>query len=350
MNRPCGIHRGMLPMSEQRVIQKSPLLGHVASRGRYGLSESCAHRYGHQTMDPLLITIMVLAAISVILLVFVLLRKPDAEFADRVRVELDRLSAAMRDELRESREESAKAAWQLREEIGGGVRTLGDSLTERLTDDAKLHLDHLQTFSTALTESSERGEQRLAEMRTTLETAGIQTYVSLIPRLVEPFSTEAPDARRTIDAVNARLRERLRKDRIVDFADVPASDFAANVGSVSLVESPTSTAFGITHSNSVGVSFAMVLSDANCGLSATDSSWSLRQVRSTPAAATAPSDRIAGFPTILSPRHAVAFADNFTVGPRPDANASPKNLLTTGFGTHCTTSLSASALSASVFW
>ncbi len=120
-------------------------------------------------MDPLLVTIAVLAAIAVVLLVFVLLRKPDAEFADRVRVELDRVSAVVRDELRESREESGSGARQLREEIGGGVRTLGDSLTERLTDDAKLHLEYLQSFSTALTDSSERGEQRLADMRSTLD-------------------------------------------------------------------------------------------------------------------------------------------------------------------------------------
>lgn len=120
-------------------------------------------------MDPLLITIAVLAGIAVVLLVVLLFRKPDAAFADRVRAELDRVSAAVREELRESREENANASRQLREEIGGGVRGLGDSLAERLNEDAKQNLDHLQTFSTALTESSERGEQRLAEMRGTLD-------------------------------------------------------------------------------------------------------------------------------------------------------------------------------------
>ena len=169
-------------------------------------------------MDPLLVTTAILAGLAVVLLVLVLLRKPDAEFADRVRTELDRLSAAMRDELRESREESAKAAWQLREEIGGGVRTLGDSLTERLNDDAKQHLDHLQTFSTALTDSSERGEQRIAEMRATLDErlavaaeaqqqAGAQTRGELQTALKD--FREASGAQ--MEALRSNLDQRLAK-------------------------------------------------------------------------------------------------------------------------------------------
>ena len=52
-------------------------------------------------MDPLLITIAVLAGIAVVLLVVLLFRKPEIAFADRVRAELDRVSAAMREELRQ---------------------------------------------------------------------------------------------------------------------------------------------------------------------------------------------------------------------------------------------------------
>lgn len=114
-------------------------------------------------MMPLLIAVTVLAAVAVALLLVLVLRKQD------VRAEVERVSGAVREELRAAREEGASAARQSREEIGASVRALGDSLASRLAEDAKQQVDHLQTFSTALTESSERGEQRLAEMRATLD-------------------------------------------------------------------------------------------------------------------------------------------------------------------------------------
>ncbi|MEQ1859593.1 MAG: DNA recombination protein RmuC [Chthoniobacteraceae bacterium] len=110
-------------------------------------------------------TITILVAAAVVLLVVLLLRKP----GDSVRVEVDRLGGGLREELRHGREEGANAARQLREEIAAAIRGLGDSISERLGDTAKQQIDHLQTFSTALTDSSERSEQRLAEMRTTLD-------------------------------------------------------------------------------------------------------------------------------------------------------------------------------------
>lgn len=120
-------------------------------------------------MLPLLITIAVLSLAAVVLLLLVLFRKPEVAFADRVRKEVDRLNETLHEELRNAREESANASRQLREEITNGVRALGESLAERQNDDAARQMNHLQTFSTALTESSERGEQRLAEMRETLD-------------------------------------------------------------------------------------------------------------------------------------------------------------------------------------
>ena len=119
-------------------------------------------------MDAVSLATLILAALSFIVLLILLFRKPETVFADRVRVEVDRVSAALRDDLRLSREENASGARQLREEITTGIRTLEDGLLQRLGEDAKQQLAHLQTFSTALTESSERGEQRLGAMRATL--------------------------------------------------------------------------------------------------------------------------------------------------------------------------------------
>lgn len=114
-------------------------------------------------MMPYLIAITILAAVAVVLLIVLVLRKQD------VRTEVERVSSAVREELRNAREESGSASRQLREEIAASVRAFGESTAERLATDAKQQIDHLQTFSTALTESSERGEQRLAEMRATLD-------------------------------------------------------------------------------------------------------------------------------------------------------------------------------------
>src|SRR5882724_8297116 len=120
-------------------------------------------------MLTLVLVTLAFSALAVALLLILLFRKPEASFTDRVRAEIDRLSTILREELRLARDEGAATGRQLREEMMGGLRILGESLTVRLNGDAKQQLDHLQTFSTALTDSSERGEQRLAEMRVTLD-------------------------------------------------------------------------------------------------------------------------------------------------------------------------------------
>ena len=169
-------------------------------------------------MDPLLIAIAVLTGIVVVLLIVLLLRKPEIAFADRVRAELDRTSAAIRDDLRMGREESANASWQMREEISGGVRTLGDSLTERLNEDSNQYLAHLQTFSTGLTESSERGELRLAEMRITLDdrlaaAAGTQQQAGAQTRteLQSAFKDFREASGAQMEALRNNLDQRLAK-------------------------------------------------------------------------------------------------------------------------------------------
>jgi DNA recombination protein RmuC len=120
-------------------------------------------------MPPTDLALLVLAATAVLLLLLLLLRKPDAAFADRVRGETDRLAGLLREELRAAREEEAAGSRQLREEIAGTIRTFGESMDGRIAEEARQQLAHLQTFSTALTESSERSEHRIGELRTTLD-------------------------------------------------------------------------------------------------------------------------------------------------------------------------------------
>jgi len=120
-------------------------------------------------MMPLLIAAVILAAVAVVLLLVLLLRKPAAGLTEQVRTEVDRVTGVLREELRHGREEGAGASRQLREEISGAVRAFGESTSERMTEDARQQLAHLQTFSTALTESSDRSEQRIAAMRATLD-------------------------------------------------------------------------------------------------------------------------------------------------------------------------------------
>jgi DNA recombination protein RmuC len=84
----------------------------------------------------LLIAAVALSAFALILLVVLLLRKPEAAFGDRVRAEVDRLSETLRQELHLDRNESANAARQLREELTGTLRADADSLQQRLAQAA----------------------------------------------------------------------------------------------------------------------------------------------------------------------------------------------------------------------
>ena len=78
-------------------------------------------------MMPLLLTTLILAVVAVALLVVLLLRRPDAAFADRVRLEVDRLSAASREESRLSREEVAANSRETRGELQTALKEFGDS-------------------------------------------------------------------------------------------------------------------------------------------------------------------------------------------------------------------------------
>jgi DNA recombination protein RmuC len=120
-------------------------------------------------MFALLIVAVVLSAIAVLLAVVLLMLKPEAAFAGSVRDEVERLGSTIREESRLAREESSTGARQLREELSGSVRAQEAALLQRLSEEAKQQLAQLQVFSTALTESSERGELRLAEMRNVLD-------------------------------------------------------------------------------------------------------------------------------------------------------------------------------------
>jgi len=170
---------------------------------------------------------LVLVVLAVVLLLVLLMKKPEAAFTDRVRMEVDRLSVALREESRLDRDEGAVSGRQLREEMMTGIRALGESLTTQITGDGKQQLDHLQTFSTALTDSSERGEQRLAEMRGTLDerllaaAEGQRTSSAEVRGGVQVALTELRESSSMqIEALRTNLDQRLAKaDEAAQFGD-----------------------------------------------------------------------------------------------------------------------------------
>lgn len=82
----------------------------------------------------------------------------------------DHLESALRDEMSRNRVECAAGDRQAREEISGGLKNFGDSLLARLGEHARIQGGHLESFARNLVEMTRLNEQKLADMRRTMET------------------------------------------------------------------------------------------------------------------------------------------------------------------------------------
>ena len=134
---------------------------------------------------PLIIAVVLLGGILTLLLV--LLRRParvdlsviDARLST-VEASHARIERALRDEMAQGRTESTTTGRALREEVGGSVARLGDSLlagigqvgesqNERLDSFARSQAGQLQEFATRLGAVSESNERRMEALRQSVE-------------------------------------------------------------------------------------------------------------------------------------------------------------------------------------
>jgi DNA recombination protein RmuC len=82
----------------------------------------------------------------------------------------DHLEAVLKDEMSRNRIEYAASDRQAREEISGGLKNFGDSVLSRLSENTRIQGDHLESFAKNLVQMSRLNEQKLENMRRTMET------------------------------------------------------------------------------------------------------------------------------------------------------------------------------------
>ena len=112
--------------------------------------------------DILLWAVLIISVINTVVILLLVLRPPKS-LSQGIR-------AAVDEDLRKGREESAGAARSLREEVATGLSTLGEGLSGTLTNSSKVQQEHLSGFSTHLKELRESNQRALEQIRTTLDT------------------------------------------------------------------------------------------------------------------------------------------------------------------------------------
>ena len=123
-----------------------------------------------------LLIIVLLGIAAVTLLILLIRRKPFAvieALKEQLVLLQDRqehLETTLKDEMSRNRMEYASSDKQAREEISGGLKNFGDSILSRLAEHARGQGDQLDSFAKNLVQMTRLNEQKLEEMRRTMET------------------------------------------------------------------------------------------------------------------------------------------------------------------------------------
>jgi DNA recombination protein RmuC len=157
-------------------------------------------------VEPLLVILLLLVTLQLVLL----LRGPRADgSAARVEVQLgllkeglDRIERALREEMAHLREETAGGSRSLREEVGQGLKSFGDSLGGHVGQIGALQREQLEGFAKQLALLTKTSEEKLERVRDTVENR-LQT-------LQEDNSAKLERMRQTVDEkLHATLEQRL---------------------------------------------------------------------------------------------------------------------------------------------
>ena len=150
---------------------------------------------------PLLLGLLALAAVAVLLLVALLLRRPPdpgpaiEELAARQAVAMERM-------VRSLREEFAGQSRQDRQELTGALNRFGSALNQQMASIAGVQNAQIDRFAGQLDRLTEANEKRLGEVRATLEARLRELHLDNATRLEE--------MRRTVDEkLHATLEQRL---------------------------------------------------------------------------------------------------------------------------------------------
>ena len=123
-----------------------------------------------------LLIAVLLGIVAVVLLILLFRRKPFAvieALKEQLLLLQDRqehLETTLKDEMSRNRMEYAASDKHAREEISGGLKNFGDSILSRLAEHSRGQVDQLESFAKNLVQMTRLNEQKLEEMRRTMET------------------------------------------------------------------------------------------------------------------------------------------------------------------------------------
>jgi DNA recombination protein RmuC len=114
----------------------------------------------------------------------------------------DRLEKVIKDEVTRNRQETADGARLARQELANGLKYSSDSLLQRITENARLQRDQLDSFSKQLMGLTKLNEEKLEAMRKSMETQ--------LGRLQEDNSKKLEQMRATVEEkLQSTLEKRL---------------------------------------------------------------------------------------------------------------------------------------------
>ena len=126
-------------------------------------------------MNSLLLILMALLILLAAVQIVLLLRKPTNNL-ESLQADLkslgqasERIERSVRDEIAKNREESSQSARQVREEMAARLKEFNDSVIKNIGEMSQMHKTHLDGFTGRIDKLVVSNEQRLAEMRTTIE-------------------------------------------------------------------------------------------------------------------------------------------------------------------------------------
>lgn len=125
--------------------------------------------------EPLLIGLIILVLIAIILLIILLIRSshtPFVHFENKftfLEKVLERNERLVNGEISKNREESTSSARQIREELNQSVRSFNDSVLARMAEIANLQRNQLDIFATQLGSLTKTNDQKLEQLRQTVE-------------------------------------------------------------------------------------------------------------------------------------------------------------------------------------
>jgi len=160
-------------------------------------------------MAQMLISLAVVLAICVVLLLLILLRRKPEDLYEKLKPELAELESkqvraesVLRDEMTRNRDETGKNAGQARLELSKALTDASDSLLKRMTENAGMQRDQLDSFAKQLGVMTKLNEEKLETVRQSVE--------KQLQALREDNSRKLEQMRATVDEkLQSTLEQRL---------------------------------------------------------------------------------------------------------------------------------------------